>query len=464
VRLSEVADTATFRLAALFSAAFTALVLVMFGFIWWQTASEETRRIDRFLTDKAEMLAAQPTEQALVLIQDRTVGDLHRISFAGLFAPDGAPVAGNLAAIPRGLASDGSVREARDIPSTDQEQGPVRLVARRRPDGGLIVLGRSVDELGAIRQALVRALELGLLPAIVLSLAVGALLSLRALSRVTAMRESLERIMRGHIRERLPTRGRRDEFDRLAQSVNLTLDEIERLMDEVRGVGDDIAHDLRTPLARMRVRLERRRGSATTPADMDDAIADAIADIDQAFALIEAILRIGEVETSRRRAAFGAVSLQTVAREVHDLYEPVAEAKRIALTLDTDEPGAVEGDRDLLMEALGNLVDNAIKFTPAGGRVSISVMAARGGPVVTVADTGPGIPPEHRSRVFARFHRVDQSRHVPGNGLGLSLVLAIARIHGFEVTADSAPSGGCVMQLLCGAAVTHATLEGVAAE
>jgi signal transduction histidine kinase len=226
------------------------------------------------------------------------------------------------------------------------------------------------------------------------------------------------------------------------------LDRISELLDEVKSVGDNIAHDLRTPLSVMRAKLERAL-NAPQPANLE-AAAGALADLDKAFAIITALLRISEIEDSRRRSEFGAVDINDLLAGIFDLYEPLAEAKSITFTAKPMVAmPAVTGDRDLLMEAVANLVDNALKFTPEGGCVHLSATLEGRTPVIRVADSGPGIAPAEREAVLKRFYRSDKSRHVRGHGLGLSLVAAIANLHGFRLRiGDGGP--GTVVELLCG--------------
>jgi signal transduction histidine kinase len=221
-------------------------------------------------------------------------------------------------------------------------------------------------------------------------------------------------------------------------------------MHEIRDVGDEIAHDLRTPLTRVRARLERARDGAATREELVEAADRAIAGIDQTLAIITALLRIAEIEHRERRVSFREIDLAEVVREAAELYEPIAEEK--GLTLAT-EAGSVPvyGDRDLLLEATVNLVDNAVKFTPAGGKVWLSALKTPGGPVLRVADTGPGIEESEREAVLRRFYRTDKSRHTDGTGLGLSLVAAIARMHGFSLNIRGGDPG-CVVELGCATA------------
>jgi len=254
--------------------------------------------------------------------------------------------------------------------------------------------------------------------------------------------------MGGSLAERLPVRGSGDDFDRLAVRVNAMLDEIARLMEDMKSTGDNIAHDLRTPLTRVRTRLERARHGVETAAQWQDVIDRATLGLDQALRLITALLRIGDIEAGHRRAAFEDIDLGRIATEITELYEPFAEAKGIALSLSVFPVRRVRGDHDLLCELLSNLVDNAVKFTPSGGAIAITLGEKADGPVLSVADSGPGIAPAQRDMVFQRFARCDASRSIEGYGLGLSLVAAIAKLHGFRVEiADHHP--GCVISLAC---------------
>jgi signal transduction histidine kinase len=272
-------------------------------------------------------------------------------------------------------------------------------------------------------------------------------LSLRALRRLSDINRQIQRIVAGDLRERLPTRGSDDPFDRLAAGVNRMLGEIEALIHEIAGIGDSIAHDLRTPLTRVRVRLERGRKHAST-LEESQAVADqAIAGLDQSLAIITALLRIAEIEHSRRLDSFSEVRLGPLLREVGDLYEPIAEDKRVAFRVEAVDEATVHGDRDLLFEAVVNLVDNAVKFTPEGGRVDLALLRRDGETVIRVSDTGPGIPETEREAVIKRFYRSDKSRSTVGLGLGLSLVAAIVKLHGFRFTIGGNP--GCTAEIVC---------------
>jgi signal transduction histidine kinase len=222
---------------------------------------------------------------------------------------------------------------------------------------------------------------------------------------------------------------------------------LEEALQEAKVVGDNIAHDLRTPLTRVRVRLERGREHAATLGELRAAVDQAIAGLDQSLAIITALLRIAEIEHSRRLEGFGEVPLAALVREVGDLYDPIAEDKRVALRVEAADEAIMRGDRDLLFEAVANLVDNAVKFTPEGGCVDLALLRRDGETVIRVRDTGPGIPEIEREAVTKRFYRSDKSRRTEGLGLGLSLVAAIVKLHGFRFTIAAGP--GCTAEIAC---------------
>jgi signal transduction histidine kinase len=322
----------------------------------------------------------------------------------------------------------------------------VRTVGRRLDSGDVLVMGRNVDETREISSVVGQALALGLLPAFSLCLLAGVWLSARAQRRVEEVNQRVQRIVAGELRERLPEGKTDDSFARLAKIVNGMLDEMETMISALAGVGNDIAHDLRTPLTRVRLALERGRTHAATLEELQEIADKAIGGIDQSLAIVTALLRLTEIENSRRMSGFGDVALDEILREVCDVYEPIAEDKRIALGVVIDRNVQVWGDRDLLFEAVANLVDNAVKFTPPGGRVELALEAEDDIALVCVRDTGPGISEQEREAVLRRFYRSDKMRHTPGVGLGLSLVAAIVKLHGFRLIIG--PSPGSRIEIL----------------
>jgi signal transduction histidine kinase len=448
VFLIDLIQGTSFRLACGFAGFFAASTLALFLFIYWQTAGSEIGRIEALIANDARIVAAEPTDAVQRFVETRVTGDFHRLSYAALFDPDGRPIAGNLDALPAGLPADGIVHITRIQPSDSLIDGyeSVRAVERRLDDGKLLVIGRNSEELERLRKELISALELGLIPAVIAALAGGVFLSWRTENRVKEVHRAAERIMHGHLRQRLPVQGTRDEFDKLSNSVNLMLDEIERLLDELKATGDEIAHDLRTPLTRVRARLENTRRTEASPQELEAAIDKALVGLDQALAIITALLRIRELEVGRRRAGFRQVDLSEVVAAIHDLYQPLADDKEVTLSLAADGPVPIYGDQDLLIEAIGNLVDNAVKFTPNGGAVRIGLARRNGKPVIRIDDNGPGIALNERGNVFTRFYRSDRTKGIQGVGLGLSLVAAITRLHGITIAiGDNEP--GCMVEL-----------------
>jgi len=455
--LRLLAATTAFRWTLAIAGGFTAMVLLLFAFIYWQTAERERGRIDGAVLSKALSIAEAPGEAAAPALEAWLAKDSHSRLYGALFGPGGARVGGNVLMVPDGIIADGLAHRMVIGPTDRDRDGDspevVRGVARRLGDGRLLVLGYDIDELDQAQDLILRALGLGVAPAVVLSLAGGTVLAWRGQRRIAAVHEAVGRIMQGHLRERLPTRGGADELDKVAAAVNGMLDRIEQLVEEIRGVGDSIAHDLRTPLTRVRTRLERSRDEATTREEFQAAADRAIASVDQALAVVSAVLRIGEIEHGQRRAAFAPVDLAGLLRDAAELYEPVAEEKGVALRLRLTAASAVPGDRDLLLEAVGNLLDNAVKFTPAGTDVTLSLYGGLDGACIRVADNGPGILPSERKRVLRRFYRTEKSRTVEGSGLGLSLVAAIVSLHCFRLRIGGSEAG-CVVEIACSPAAT----------
>ena len=450
MRLPDFARTTTFRWTLVVAGAFVLCTLVLFGFVYWQTAAYMTARINGTLTQVVHVIAADTPERRLAAIDDRLRQDPRRIWIAGLFGADGHRIAGNIESLPPGFSLGvpaNAVAVVTRIDNRGSEMQKVRLVAQPLPNGEILVIGRNIDELAEIAEIVGWALALGLLPAFGMAVFIGMVLSWLANERLAEVNRRLQRIVAGDLRERLPIRGRDDPFDQLAVSVNRMLGDIEALIHEIAGVVDDIAHDLRTPLTRVRVRLERGRERATTLEELRAAADQAITGLDQSLAIITALLRIAEIEHSRRLEGFSQVQLASLVREVGDLYDPIAEDKGVTLRVDAADEATVHGDRDLLFEAVTNLVDNAVKFTPAGGRIELALLQQQGEAVIRVKDSGPGIPENERDAVIKRFYRSDKSRNTAGLGLGLSLVAAIVKLHGFRFTIATGP--GCTVEIVC---------------
>jgi signal transduction histidine kinase len=454
MRLPEFTRSTTLRWTLLVAGIFAAFIVVLLGFIYLKTRDDLTTRSDRMIASQMSLFAALSPARRLDAIDELLKQDPGRVVLAGLFDSNGRRIAGNLEHLPLNLRIDNTVQSAEidRLDETGRKKQTVRLVAGSLPAGDVLVIGRDVDEIEEVAGVVGRALALGLLPAVLLCVAVGVALTARARRRIVEVNKRVERIVAGNLRERLPHRNAGDPFSKLAMMVNGMLDEMETLIHSLAGIGNDIAHDLRTPLTRARLRLERGRTTAGTLEQLQLVADKTIEGLDQSLSIITAILRLAEIEQSQRSAGFGEVALADLIHEVGDMYEPIAEDKGIALRIRSQHEQTVVGDRDLLIEAIANLVDNAVKFTPAGGQVEIGLFRGNGEHIVRVKDTGSGISEQERDAVLRRFYRSDKVRHTSGLGLGLNLVAAIVKLHGFRFTI--APGPGCVVEIGCPCAAT----------
>jgi signal transduction histidine kinase len=316
----------------------------------------------------------------------------------------------------------------------------IRVKATALPGGALLAVGQSTQLIQEVRALTIRAFLWASLATLVLAVAGGAVVSLRFLRRVDAIERTGREIMDGDLSRRLPVRGTGDEFDRLAHNVNRMLDRIQSLMTGVIQVTNDIAHDLRTPVARLRQRLETARLKAKSMAEYETAVDQAMADTDAILRTFAALLRIAQIESGSRRAGFADLDLSGLFTAMVETYAAVAEDRGQAVSAMVEVDIVVRGDRDLLAQMLSNLIENALTHSPAGARIEIVLRRQEQGIVGIIADSGPGIPPEQREKVFQRFYRLDASRTTPGSGLGLSLVAAVAELHGIAIElGDNAP-------------------------
>jgi signal transduction histidine kinase len=318
----------------------------------------------------------------------------------------------------------------------------VAEVYRYDLDGGFrLLVGRDVKG----RQQLKTLMSGTLLSsaALVAGLAVIGALVMRNLFRrmVSDVSSTAAAIARGELGRRVRRSGRGDEFDAMAEAINTMLDRIARLMDGVKQVSNNIAHDLRTPIARARARLEDASTHAAGEADLRAAVERAIADLDGVTSVFQALMRIAEVEAGSRRSAFAELDLSPLLADLAELYEALAEEKGIDLVLQVPDALEIFGDRDLIQQAVANLLDNAIKFSPQGGQVRLAASKAERQVLISVSDQGVGIPSEDRARVTERFFRGERARSTPGSGLGLALVQAVATLHDGSVVLDDADPG-----------------------
>jgi len=315
----------------------------------------------------------------------------------------------------------------------------VRIVATRLDDGSRLIVGRDLIELDAIRTVVERALLVSGAVSILLAFFGAQLFRSRLEARIGRIRRTTARIAAGELSSRIVVMGS-DEFARLGDDINRMLDRIEALMEGVRHVSNSIAHDLRTPLSRVRSRLDRALQASADPHALVADARLAIEDIDSVISLFDKLLQIAALESGVRAGTFEKLDLAAIAHDMTELYEAAAEEQGIALTFSGGST-TIRGDRDLLASALASLIDNAIKYGRSGARVEVRVETADGAPALAVRDYGPGVPPADMDKITRRFYRVDQSRNLPGNGLGLSIVTAITQLHGGTLVLRPADPG-----------------------
>ena len=431
----SVLRTTTFRLTLIYFGLFGVSAVVLVGFLYWSTAGFMARQTDEAIEAEIRGLAEQYSQFGTIGLvralnrrtsQARASRGLYLLTDASL-----RPLAGNLSAWPReDPRPDGWITF--ELEYADR-RGAVDLGRARifELTGGLrLLVGRDIRERLEIDARFRESIGWGIALALVLSIAGGVLISRPMLRRIDAINLTSREIMAGALDRRIPVRGTSDEFDRLAANLNEMLDRIAQLVASVREVSDNIAHDLRSPLARLRSRLE------LTLADEGDAeayrrvIGRTIEEADALLKTFNSLLRIARLEAGVETGQIETFDLDGLIGDVAELYAPLAEERGVALDTGPGGAGRIRGDRDLLFQALANLLDNAIKFSPQGGTVAIAARGRGDGVEIAVADGGPGIPDALKERVTERFFRVEASRNAPGAGLGLSLVAAVAERHG----------------------------------
>jgi signal transduction histidine kinase len=420
-------------------------LLSMFALMFWRSSHLLFDTIDRSVTEQVELLAARPPDMLVFMISSRMNHRPAVVTQVGLFAQDGTAIVGDIPVIPEGIDLTGRVRP---VPAPGDPTIHWRAAGRRLADGRVLVAARAADEILEVRSDLIHGAATGIVPAILLSLLGGGLVGIATERRLRRINAAAERVIAGELGERLPGAPGGDELDRLCAIVNRMLERFEDVAATLKGVGDNIAHDLRTPLTSVRARLERSRRLVGPDTAAGVLITESITGIDRALSLVSALLRVAEIRNVRRDKAFTQFDLGTVLSETAETFRPLADEK--GLEFRCPPPGTVTifGDRDVLVEAVVNLVDNAVKFTTPPGAVGLFLEGTEAQPVVRVSDTGPGIAPADRGAVFRKFFRTDASRTKPGSGLGLGLVAEILALHRFGVTiGDERP--GCRIELLC---------------
>ncbi len=425
----------TFRLTLIYFGLFGVSAVVLVGFLYWSTAGFMARQTDEAIEAEIRGLAEQYSQFGTIGLvralnrrtsQARASRGLYLLTDANL-----RPLAGNLSAWPRETPEpDGWLTF--ELEYADR-RGAVDLGRARifELTGGLrLLVGRDIRERLEIDARFRESIGWGIALALVLSIAGGVLVSRPMLRRIDAINQTSREIMAGALDRRIPTRGTDDEFDRLAANLNEMLDRIAQLVASVREVSDNIAHDLRSPLARLRSRLELTLADRGEEEAYRRAIARTIEEADALLKTFNSLLRIARLEAGVETGQVETFDLDGLVGDVAELYAPLADERAVELDVTPERAGRIRGDRDLLFQALANLLDNAIKFSPGGETVTIAARALDDRVTVTVSDRGPGIPEALKNRVAERFFRVETSRNAPGAGLGLSLVAAVVERHG----------------------------------
>lgn len=419
---------ATWRWGGAIGALLIVQSLLLAALFWWLATQAHVREAEAEFRADCRQLAAMPPEHRIEEIEEAIGRDIHRDRFIALFDRRGRLIDGNVAALPSGAPARGSaILPLAPTRLPGKTADVARLVVCPVGDGERLLTGVDLDDTEHADQVVERALLLGLAPGLILALVFGLIAGRRAARQVDAVRRLAARIAAGDLGERLPVRDPPDSFGLLCAQINAMLDRLQQLVADVRGVGDDIAHQLRTPLTRLRARIERTMRDARTPADFEASTAAALVEIDALLGIVAALLRVRELEDHARRSRFAPVELGQLVEDACDLHRPAAEDRGQELTSVLRPSGRVDGDASLLMEAVSNLIDNAMKFGPTDGRITVLLHEEDGLAIITVADEGGGVPPGERSLVTHRFYRGRQD--CEGTGLGLSLVKAIADLH-----------------------------------
>jgi len=439
MRPSNIFRAASFRLAALYAAVFALSVAVLFGLVYWIAATALDGQLRASVSQDVASLEERFHSQGL----DELTREINRriqtrqggIGYYVLEDPSGKRLTGN---IPEAVSMPSSgwshIVLPRDGRKKDEDGGDldapgIEAFCVQLDDGSRLLAGEDDRRIQEAREAIIQAFGWGGASALLLAAAGGAVLSLGFLRRVESINRAVVAIMDGNLAERVPTAQTRDDLDQLAVNFNAMLDRIQALMENVRQVSNDIAHDLRLPLSHLRQKLERVREARLGKEDCGNAVEQAIEDVDGVLRIFSAILRIAQIESGGRRPSFAMTDMTRLATFVAESYAPVAEERGQRLTARVDGEASVFGDQDLLTQMLVNLVENALKHCPEGARIEI-LLEARGNETrLSVCDDGPGIPEEERENVLQRFYRVDRSRALPGAGLGLALVKAAVELH-----------------------------------
>lgn len=437
MRLPRVLRTTTFRLAALYVASFAAAVAILGVAVYLLTANLLERRLDARVANEAGQLEAiyrSAGIAGLTAAVERHAQARANGVLGYAVVSNGQRIAGNLPTWPT-MPGWSNVHDA----ASDGDDSSRRFLVTDLSSAVRLVVAADLEQVEEVEETIFNSFVSAFGAVLVLGIAGGLGFSFLLLRRVETIRRTAQAIIAGDLTQRIPARGTDDDFDRLSQTLNQMLDRIGELMASLRAVSANIAHDLKTPLARLRQRLE---AAQIEPGNPDArALEDAVAQVDDILATFEALLRIAQIEAGTRRAGFARVDLSEIFVTIADAFAPAAEDAGQTLTATIAPNIVVTGDRELITQMLANTVDNAIRHTGPGTRIAIDLRRDATGIVGCISDDGPGVPAEEQARIFERFRRLPRSRAVPGSGLGLSLVKAVADIHGIALAVEDAGPG-----------------------
>lgn len=441
-RLSSIVGSITFRLALIYTLIFGISVGALFYFVYFSTTSfvvqQKEAAIDADVTGFQETFERSGVTGLIIAVNRRANPSTNRDGIYLMVDSVGNTLAGNLRSWPRNAVGDDvwvnfSISDLRRAEAETADVRAKQFMVEGGQQNYMLLVGRDVRDAREFRSRLLDSLNVGLAITLALGLLGGLIFSSTIMRRIQAITRTCRSIMSGDLSQRVAIPRQNDELGQLSLSINAMLDQIERLMTGMRQVSDNIAHDLRTPLTRLRSRLESAARHMDDPKERE-TIEDAISDADSLLATFAALLRIARAEAGSQRN-FVDINLNALAEEVIDLYGPLAEDKGLNF-ITQFEPGlTARGDPNLIGQALANLIDNAVKYTDTGS-VAVALTSQGGRPAFVVADTGPGVPEAYRGKVLERLFRLEQSRTSPGSGLGLSLVAAVAKSHGMDLVLE----------------------------
>ncbi|KAB0495673.1 sensor histidine kinase [Pseudomonas vancouverensis] len=445
------------RLLALYSSLFVIWSGILMGVMYYEVSAYLDNLAKHSLMQRQHLFSRFSGEQLVDALAVSMTFDIRGIDAYGLFDAQHRYLSGALRFLPPDLPLDGKIHMLSDCDASDDANSDQTLpadscdaVATRTLDGRWLVLVRDNGSLFAVTRIILHALFWGVTLTIVPGIVGWHLLRRRPLRRIRGIQASAEAIVAGDLTRRLPLSNRRDELDMLATIVNAMLERIERLMNEVKGVCDNIAHDLRTPLTRLRAQLYRMQQQAGEGSPQAAQLDSVLAEADTLMARFRGLLRISELEDRQRRSGFVQLDPVSLLQELHEFYLPLAEDDGLIFQLHVPAYlPPLNGDRALLFEAVANLLSNSIKFTPPGGAVILRGVNEGGHTRIEVLDSGPGIPESEREAVFQRFYRAEAGNQKSGFGLGLSIVAAIVSLHGFTLEVGSSELGGARLVLDC---------------